>query len=52
MVIRNGSKFRLDNATNRALEVAFQFVGSEVQFLKARDISANYSALGNYSDVN
>ena len=52
MVARNGSLFRLDTLQNRALEVAFQFVGIDAIFLKARDISANLPVNGTYNTTN
>ena len=41
MVIRNSSKFRMNNLSKRALELAYQFNGNHVAFLKSRDISVN-----------
>lgn len=52
MVARNGSLFRLSALYNRALEVAFQFVGIEAIFLKSRDISINLPINGTYNNTN
>ena len=41
MVVRNGSKFRMNNLFKIALDLAYQFNGNQVTFLKSRDISVN-----------
>ena len=44
LVVRNSSLFRLYNPQIPALEVSFQFLGSKVAFLNARDLSANLTS--------
>ena len=51
MVVRNGSLFRLYDLEKRALEVAYQFLGSQVRFLKSRDLSANFTIGSTYNDT-
>ena len=49
MVIRNGSKFRMNNLQNRALEIGYQFINDKVTFLKERDVSLNIPVNGSYN---
>lgn len=44
MVVRNGSLFKLSNLAKKAVEMTYQFVGDQVSFLKARDLSKNITA--------
>ena len=49
MVVRNGSLFNPATPSKRAVELAFQFMGGRVLYLKGRDISANFDANGTYT---
>ena len=49
MVIRNGSKFRMNNLQKRALQIGYRFSGDNVTFLDSRDISANIPVNGTYN---
>ena len=52
LVVRNASLFRLYNPQIPALEVAFQFLGSKVAFLNARDLSANLTSNSTANSTN
>lgn len=49
MVVRNGSLFNPAIPSQRAVELAFQFMAGRVVYLKGRDISANFDANGTYT---